>query len=678
MTNPLLQPSPLKNSAVPFNLLKPEHFPDALDAALKHGREVLTRIKESPASFDNTFRGLEACTEEMEFVFTLFNNLLAADTNDKLQELSMSLGPKVAAFANDILLDGVLFEKVEEVYGQRKNLALSAEQIQLVEKVYRDFQRSGAALTNEKKDRLRAIDERLSQLNPKFRENILKATNEFELWIENEADLAGLPASVRTAAKEAAGEKGQASKWLFTLHHPSFVPFMTYSEKRELREKMYRAFSSRAFGGKYDNRDTILEIVGLMKEKAQLLGSPSYAHYALQLRMAETPEQVMSFLNKIMKASKPTALREIAEVQKLAEDMGFKDQIQSWDFAYYSEKLKEKKYNFDEERLRPYFKLDNVLQGVFEHARRLFGLNFVESKEYPVYHEDVKVFEVYKDNPEKQLIGLFYADFFPRASKGQGAWMTNFYEQGVFRGKLIRPHVSIVCNFSKPTTEQPSLLNFNEVTTLFHEFGHALHSLLSQVEYRSLAGTNVYLDFVELPSQILENWAEEEESLKLFAHHYKTGELIPMDLVESLKKSQKFLVGYSAMRQVNFALLDMAWYANPPAQGTSVEDFELAATKESFLLPRVTGTNISTSFGHIFGGGYASGYYSYKWAEALDADAFEFFKERGIFNPETAQKFEEFILSKGGSDHPMRLYEKFRGRSPDPEALLRRDGLLEN
>ncbi len=676
--NPLLQPSTLKNAAVPFNLVKPEHFSQALDQAIKKGLEVLTQIKESPASFDNTFRGLETCTEEMEFVFTLFNNLLAANSNDELQKLSMVLGPKVAAFANDILLDGVLFGKVEEVYKDRKSLALNAEQIQLVEKVYRDFQRSGAALTQDKKDALRAIDDKLSQANPKFRENILKATNEFELWIDNEADLAGLPASARTAAKEAATEKNKPEHWLFTLHMPSFLPFMTYANSRPLREKMYRAYASRAFGDKYDNQDTILEIVKLMQEKAELLGAKSYAHYALQLRMAETPEQVMSFLKRLMKASKATAVKEVTEVQKLSEDLGFKDKIQSWDWYYYAEKLKEKKYQFDEEQLRPYFKLENVLHGVFEHARRLFGLKFVETKEYPLYHEDVKVFEVYKEGPERQMIGLFYADFFPRASKGQGAWMTNFYEQGVFRGQRMRPHVSIVCNFSKPTADQPSLLNFNEVSTLFHEFGHALHSLLSQVEYRSLAGTNVYLDFVELPSQILENWAEEEESLELFAHHYKTGELIPMELVERLKNSQKFLVGYAAMRQVNFALLDMAWYTHPPPKGVTVADFELQATKDSLLLPKVAGTNISTSFGHIFGGGYASGYYSYKWAEALDADAFEFFKERGIFDPETAQKFEEFILSKGGSDHPMRLYEKFRGRSPDPEALLRRDGLLES
>lgn len=674
--NPLLKPSHLKNAAVPFNLLKPEHFREAVDQAIAHGHKRLAEMKTHSASFDNTFRGLEAATEELAFVFILFNNLLSAHTNDELQALSSELGPKVASFDNDILLDPELFAQVRQVYNDRKKLALSLEQIQLVEKTYRDFERSGAGLNEEQKKRLRAIDEKLSQLTPRFRDNALKATNDFEMWIDKEEDLRGLPATARTMAKEAATEKGQPGKWLFTLHMPYFFPFMRFSDRRELREKMLVAYSSRSFGGKYDNQDVVIEMVNLQKEKAQLLGSPNYAAYALQLRMAETPETVNTFLSRLLAAAKPAAENEVKEVQKLASEMGGPSPIQAWDFAYYSEKLKEKKYSFDEEMLRPYFKLENVLNGVYEHARRLFGLRFVESKEYPVYHEDVQVFEVYKENPEKEFVGLFYADFFPRASKSQGAWMTNFYEQGVFRGKRVRPHVSIVCNFTKPTAEQPSLLTFDEVLTLFHEFGHALHSLLSQVEFRSLAGTNVYLDFVELPSQILENWAEEEESLKLFATHYKTGEPIPMTLIERLKSSQKFQVGYATVRQLNFAYLDMAWYTDPPKAKAEFDAFEEKATARTRLLPRVPGTNISASFAHIFGGGYASGYYSYKWAEALEADAFELFKERGIFDISVAEKFEQFILSKGGSDHPMRLYEQFRGRQPDPEALLRRDGLL--
>lgn len=676
MNNPLLHPSKLKNHAIPFNDLKPEHFPEALEKALQHGKERIKELKSKDASFDNTFRGLEMCTEEMEFVFTLFNNLLVADSNEELQKMSMELGPKVASFANDILLDEEVFKRVKKVFDDRHKLGLNAEQIQLVEKTFRDFQRSGAGLDESKKPRLREIDERLSQLQPKFRENVLKATNAFELWIENENDLAGLPANVRTMAREAASEKGQPNKWLFTLHMPSYLPFMRFSERRELREKMYRAYASRSFGDAFDNKDVVFEIVALMKEKAGLLGYPSYAHYALELRMAETPDQVMSFLKKLLNAAKPAAVKEVDEIQALANEMGGPKEIQAWDFYYYSEKLKEKKYAFDESALRPYFKLENVLNGVFEHARRLFGLHFKRSDEYPVYHEDVHVYEVFRDTPEREFIGLFYADFFPRASKSGGAWMTNFYEQGHFRGVKMRPHVSIVCNFTKPTADEPSLLTFDEVLTLFHEFGHALHSLLSQVEYRTLAGTNVFLDFVELPSQILENWADEKESLELYAHHFKTGELIPHDLIERLRRSQKYLVGYNAVRQLNFAFLDMAWYLNPPSKGSDFHAFEAAATAASQLLPYVPGTNISASFAHIFGGGYASGYYSYKWAEALDADAFELFKEKGIFHRETAQKFEEFILSKGGSEHPMRLYEQFRGRTPDPEALLRRDGLI--
>ena len=674
--NPLLQPSPLKHAAVPFNLIKPEHFSEALDHSINLGRRVLKDVKALRASFDNTIRGLERSTEEMELIFLIYNNLLMADASEALQALSTVMGPKVASFANDILLDAEIFKKVEEVHDTRTSAGLNAEQLHLVEKMYRDFQRSGAALNQTQKDRLRAIDERLSMLQPKFRENTLKATNQFQMWIEREEDLAGLPPTLKTIAREAAKEAGHDERWLFTLHMPFFQPFMRFSQKRELREKMWRAYTSRSFGDGFDNQDIVLEIVRLMDEKAKLLGAKSYAHYALELRMAESPEKVKTFLDKLLRASKPAAEREVAEVQALATEMGGPKQIQPWDFAYYAERLQEKKYSFDEEQLRPYFKLENVLNGVFEHARRLFALRFELSNEYPVYHPDVRVFEVYKDTPEKEFIGLFYADFFPRASKGQGAWMTNYYEQGHFRGATIRPHVAIVCNFTKPTSEQPSLLTFDEVSTLFHEFGHALHGLLSQVEHRSLAGTNVYLDFVELPSQILENWAEQEESLKLFAKHYKTGETIPMDLIEKLKRSQKFLAGYNSLRQLNFAELDLAWYSNPPGPGETVASFEKKATAATQVLPRVEGSNISSSFGHIFGGGYASGYYSYKWAEALDADAFEMFQEKGIFDRPTAEAFEEFILSKGGSDHPMRLYEKFRGRAPDPEALLRRDGLL--
>lgn len=673
--NPISQTSNLKHNAVPFNLVKPEHFMPALEEAIGKGQKAIAGIKHAPPSFDNTIAALDRCTEELEYVNLLFTNLLVADTNEDLQKLSMQIGPKVASFANDILLDPEIFQRIKDVYDSRDKHNLNAEQKFLVEKVYRDFRRSGAELPADKKDRLRAIDERLSQLGPKFRENVLAETNAFEMWIEDEKDLAGLPESARAASKEAAKEKGQPDKWLFTLHQPSFVPFMRFSEKRELREKLFKAFNKRSFGGAHDNQPVILETVKLMTEKAKLLGAKSYAQWVLETRMAETTEQVTDFLSRMLKVAKPAAQNDLKEAQEIADQLGGPKALQPWDFFYYSEKLKEKKYSFDEESLRPYFKLENVLDGVYQLAGRLFGLKFTENTSLPKYHPDVQVFEVTREN-NGEFVGLFYTDFFPRASKSGGAWMTNYLEQGKFRGQNHRPHVSIVCNFTKPTPGKPSLLTFDEVRTLFHEFGHALHSLLSKVEYRSLAGTNVYLDFVELPSQILENWAEEEDLLKHYAKHYQTGEPIPKELLQRLKDSQRFQAGYLAMRQLNFAFLDMAWFNTPPADGVSVNDFEKQATERTQVLPRVEGTNISTSFGHIFGGGYACGYYSYKWAEALDADAFEYFKEKGIFDRETAERFEECILSKGGSDHPMRLYEKFRGRKPDPEALLRRDGLI--
>ena len=672
--NPLLSPSPLKHAAVPFDQIKPEHFAPALTRALAHGRERLGHVRTESASFDHTFRGLEACGEEMEFVYILFSNLVSAHGGPELQALAAELGPQVADFANDILLDAAVFERVRDVYERRQTLNLSPTQLRLVEKTYRDFALSGATLPDDKKARLREIDARWSQLSPLFRQNVLGSTNQFELWIEDEADLDGLSPSIRDAARAAAVEKKQPTRWLFGLNLPSYGPFMTFSKRRPLREKMYRAYVTRAVAGEFDNQPVITEIVALAREKATLLGQPSYAHFALLERMAETPEKVLDFLGQMHRVVKPAAERDVAEVQKFAVAHGGPAELQPWDFSFYAERLKEKTYAFDEEELRPYFQLENVLEGVFEHARRLFDLEFKPTTGYPIYHDEVRVFEVRKKSGD--FIGLFYADFFPRATKSPGAWMTGFYQQGHFRGQPTRPHVAIVCNFTKPTADRPSLLTFGEVRTLFHEFGHALHGLLSQVEFRSLSGTNVYLDFVELPSQLMENWAKEEESLKLFARHYRTGEVIPMSLIEQLKKSQRYLAGYNALRQLQFAYLDIAWFLNPPAKGESIAAFEARVNAPTQVLPRAEGALISPAFAHIFGGGYASGYYSYKWAEALEADAFEMFRERGIFDRDSAIRLEEFILSKGGSEHPMRLFEGFRGRAPDPEALLRRDGLV--
>lgn len=674
MTNPLIQPSILKHSAPPFDLIRSEHFKPAIEHALSEGRKSIAELKVKPASMENTIRGLEHSSEELEFVYSIFSNFLHANRNDDLQALALELGPQVAAYGNDIILDPVIFQKVKSVYDQRETLGLTKEETQLVEKTYLDFQRNGAGLDDAKKNRLREIDERLSQLSPTFRDNVLKSTNEFELWIENEKDLSGLPPSVVTAARETAAAKGRTDAWLFTLQAPSMRPFIQYSDNRELREKMVKAANSRATKDPYKNEPVLREIVKLMHERSQLLGSKTYSHHALKLRMAETPEQVQEFLGKLRDATMAAAKREVAEVQAFADTLGGPAKIEAWDFSYYSEKLKEQRYSIDTESLKPYFALDNVLNGVFKVAGLLYDLKFKKSTEYPVYQKDVQVYEVSRSNGE--FMGLFYTDFFPRESKSQGAWMTTFREQGQFRGQQVRPHVSIVCNFSKPTENTPSLLTFEEVRTLFHEFGHALHALLSRVQHRSLAGTNVYLDFVELPSQIMENWAEEPEALKFFAHHYKTGELIPSELMERLQRSQKFLTGYMAIRQLGFAYLDLAWFLNPPPDSVSMDEFEQNVMAPLKLLPPIPGASQSASFGHIFGGGYASGYYSYKWAEALDADAFELFEEKGIFDPNTAKNFEEFILSKGGSDHPMKLYVQFRGRAPDPEALLRRDGLI--
>lgn len=648
----------------------------ALDNAIAYGRQKIAEIKTLPASFENTLIGVELATEPADMISQIFGNLLGAEGTPEIQALMPVIGPKRAEFSNDIWLDSELFAKVKELHDNLHSLNLTGERKFFVEKVYRDFSKSGANLPEAKKARLREIDQRLSQILPQFRQNVTQSSNKFQLWISSPEEVPGLPASALEAAKADATAKGQPEKWLFTLQMPSFFPFMKFCKNRELREKMFRAYGARSFGDEFDNQAIILEEIKLAREKANILGFKTYADMILDDRMAENPTTVNGFLEKIMKAAKPVGEKEVQEVAEFARRTDGVTDFKAWDWAYYSEKLKEEKYAFDEESLRPYFKLENVVKGAFEHATLLFDLVFVQTKEYPTYHPDVEVFEVYKKQRGGEFIGLLYCDWFPRETKNGGAWMTMHKEQMVYNGKLDRPHVGVVCNFTKPTPEKPSLLTFDEVQTLFHEFGHALHGLLSQTECRSLAGTNVYWDFVELPSQIMENWLQEEEALGLFARHYQTNVPIPKELVTKLHKADLYLTGYQTMRQIQFAMLDMAWFTVDPNTVTSVPEFEKKHTEHTSLLPKVEGTNISSSFSHIFGGGYSSGYYSYKWAEALDADAFEYFKEKGIFNREVASLFEEHILSKGGSDHPMRLYEKFRGRKPDPEALLRRSGLI--
>lgn len=672
--NPLLQKFTNKDEAVPFDLIKTEHFMPALNVAIDEAKTNFAKIKQNKeTTFENTVLALEQVSEKVDTISGIYFNLFSSEASEELQALAQQISPILSNFASDISLDAEIFQKIKFVYDNRAELKLSGEDLSLTEKMYKDFSRNGALLSETDKQKLRQIDQDLSVLSPKFSENVLKATNAFELWIDKKEDLAGLPEGAIEAAAMSAEQKGQKGKWLVTLNGPSLIPFLTYASNRELREKVWRASSSKCFGGPFDNQETILKIVKLKYDRAQLLGYKNYADYVLQERMAEKPETVFNFLNKIMAPSKAAAEKDLQEVRAFKKSLEGNDEIKPWDFGFYSEKLKEQKYSFNAEELRPYFKLENVIEGVFEHAKRLYGLTFKASTEYPTYHPDVKTFEVFDQDG---YVGLFYMDFFPRETKKGGAWMTSFREQGLWGNAVKRPHVSIVCNFTKPTATKPSLLDYDEVTTLFHEFGHALHGLLSKCKYKSLAGTNVFWDFVELPSQIMENWAREKEGLDLFARHFETNELLPADMVTKIKKAELFQSGWMSLRQVSFGLLDMNWYTTDPSTITSVEAFEEKSTAMTRILPKEPNTTQSCSFSHIFAGGYGAGYYSYKWAEVLDADAFEFFKEKGLFDPKVAALFKNSILSRGGTDHPMKLYVEFRGREPDADSLLRRSGLI--
>lgn len=672
-----LELSELPHNAIPFDLIKNSMFLPKLDESIKAAKEDIEAIKKNPQApnFKNTIEALETAGEDVTIVSSVFYNLLHAHTNDELQELAQKIGPILSAYGNDISLDAELFKKVKIVFDTTDKSKLSPEQKMLLDDSYKSFVRNGALLDEDKKQRLRQIDSELSQIGPQYSDNVLKSTNAFELWIENEEDLAGLPESAIEAAEAAAKEKGQDLKWLVSLNAPSYIPFIQYSQKRPLREKLWKAFASRSFNDKYDNQENIKKILLLRQERAQLLGYKTHADFVLEQRMAETPQKVFDFLDGLLKASVNKANEDVQEVMAFAKKLDGLDKLMPWDFSYYAEKLKEEKFQFSSEELRPYFQLDRVVEGVFQHASRLYDLDFKEKKQYPIYHEDVRVFEV-TDRLSKDFIGLLYTDFFPRASKNGGAWMNSFQDQGLFKGEVRRPHIGIVCNFSKPTANKPSLLTYDEVSTLFHEFGHGLHGLLSKCNYRSTGGTNVYWDFVELPSQIMENWTKEPEGLELFAHHYKTNEVMPKELIDKLRASEKFLAGYASLRQLTFATLDMHYHTVDAKSIDSISDFEKNITKDLQVFPKVDGTNTSCSFAHIFAGGYSAGYYSYKWAEVLDADAFEYFQEKGVFNAEVAKKFKTEVLEKGGSEHPMTLYKRFRGREPDPKALLRRDGLI--
>ncbi|MBD0403298.1 M3 family metallopeptidase [Flammeovirga sp. EKP202] len=678
MSNPLLENFTGPFGTAPFSAIKEEHFIPAFDAAIAEAKENITALEnntEAP-TFENSVVALEHCSDTLGKISSIFFNLNSAETNDEIQKIAQEVSPKLSSLSNDILLNEKLFERVKAVYEQKETLDLDVEDARLLEKTYKDFSLNGAELNAENKEKLREVDLKLSKLSLTFGEHVLAATNAYELVIDKEEDLAGLPEAVVEGAAMTAKEAGKEGKWQFTLQYPSYIPFMTYAESRELRKELFTAFGTRCFdGGDNDNQEIVKEIVHYRNEKAKLLGFDNYADYVLEKRMAPSPKAVVDFLTDLEQKAHPAANKEVEDVVNYAKLNGA-EEVQRWDWGFWSEKLKKERYAIDDEALKPYFKLENVLNGVFEVSSKLYDLHFEARTDIDKYHEDVMTYEV-KDGNGRH-IAVFYADFFPRAGKRGGAWMTSFRGQSIYNGEEKRPHVSIVCNFTKPTETKPSLLTFNEVTTLFHEFGHALHGMLAEGKYESLTGTSVYWDFVELPSQVLENWCYEKEALDLFASHYETGEKIPQEMIDKIKASSTFLEGYQTLRQVSFGLLDMSYHQLHDGKVADVSQFEEKAMEPTSIdtLPKVEGVNMSVAFSHIFQGGYAAGYYSYKWAEVLDADAFELFKEKGIFDKKTASSFKENILSRGGIEDPMELYKRFRGEEPKVDALLRRAGLL--
>jgi len=679
MNNPLLEKFKTPFNTIPFEEIKLEHYKPAIEKAIELGKNDIEKIKNNPAvpDFKNTIETLERSGRQLELVSSVFFNLNGCETSDEMQQIAQEVSPALTAYADDILMDDELFKKIKQVYETTDKTKLNTEQKMLLEKTYKSFVRNGANLNDTDKNTLKEINTRLSVLGLTFGENLLKDSNQLELLITDKKDLAGLPEGIVEAARMTAEEKGKKEGWLFTLDYPLYLPFMMYSEVRELRQQLYMAFNSRAFkANEYNNEKIVIEITELRHKRAALLGYTSHADSVLEERMAETPEKVYKLLDELLQFAKPVAVDELKEIQELSTKLGGPNPIERWDFSYYSEKLKNEKFAINDELLKPYFQLEKVVDGVFKTAEKLYGITFEKRDDIQKYNKDVITYQV-KDENGKHL-AIFYADFFPRPSKRNGAWMTAFAGQNKYDGAEQRPLISIVCNFTKPTSTTPSLLTFEEVTTLFHEFGHALHGMLANGYYESLSGTSVFWDFVELPSQLMENWCYEKECLDLFANHYKTNEPIPIELVQKIKDSANFLSGYQTVRQVGLGKLDMAWHTITDKPLTSVADFEAAATRETDLFPPLKGINTSCAFSHIFHGGYSAGYYSYKWAEVLEADTFEFFLETGVFNKETANKFKENILSKGGSEHPMQLYKKFRGQEPSTRSLLKKSGLLKN
>lgn len=678
--NPLLQDF----NTAPFSKIETEHYKPAIKKGIEIAKSEIDAIVNNTdaPTFENTTVALDFSGERLNRITSIFFNLNSAETNDDIQKIAQEISPWLSEFRNDITLNEDLFKRVKSVFDAKETLDLSTEQEMLLDKQYKGFARNGANLNDTDKTKLREIDTKLSKLSLQFGENVLAETNAFEMHLTDEKDVSGLPESVKEAAHQLAKEQ-EKEGYIFTLQYPSYIPFLTYADSRELRKKMAIAGGKKAFqDNKFNNEKIVLEIVNLRQKRANLLGYKTHAHFVLEERMAETPEKVIEFSNNLLAKAKPAAKKEFENLEKYAKKLDGIDQLQKWDGAYYSEKLKKELFDLDQEILKPYFKLENVIDGVFEIANKLYDLKFEEVFNIDKYHQDVKTYNV-TDN-KGNFIAVFYADYHPRKGKRNGAWMTSYKSQQIKNGINERPHVSIVCNFTKPvlsfdevpTKTKPSLLTFNEVTTLFHEFGHALHGMLANTTYNSLSGTSVSWDFVELPSQIFENWCYEKEALELFAKHYETGEIIPMKYVEKIKESASFHEGMQTLRQLSFGLLDMKWHSENPSEIKSIKEFENDAFANTKLYPEVAENCMSTAFSHIFQGGYSAGYYSYKWAEVLDADAFEYFLEKGIFNKEVATKFKENVLSKGGTEKPMTLYKRFRGQEPKPDALLKRAGLV--
>ena len=676
MENPLLTESPLEYGAPQFDKIKNEHYLPAFKEAIKEAKAEVDALVANPdePTFANTIEALEYGGEKLMNTASVFYNLMEAETNETLQQIAEEVAPMMTEFEMYVSLNEKLFERVKKVWEARESLGLEPDQMRLLEKRYKNFVRGGANLSPEDKEVYGKLNEELSLLTLSFSKNVLAATNAFTLDLTDEAELAGLPDFVVALGKQTAEEKGKEG-WVFDLSYPSYGPFMKYSTRRDLREKMYRAYNSKAIGGENDNTQIVKDIAEHRIKIANLLGYPTWADYQLEEHMVKTPAEVNAFIKELLDPSLPAARKEVDAIYNYAKANGFDgDALMPWDFSFWSEKYKTANYDLNDAELKPYFQLENCIDAVFGLATRLYGLQFTPRPDLPGYHPDVKVFDV-KDADGRHL-ALFYADFFPRASKRGGAWMTEFRGQSIRDGVEKRPFISIVTNFSKPTGDDPSLLTHDELTTFLHEFGHSLHGMMAEGRYGSITGTSVARDFVELPSQIMENWAYEPEYLRGFAKHYQTGEVIPDELIAKIVATKNYLAAYSQVRQLDYCTLDMAWNDCTSVTSEGTVEYEKSVLKPSALMPPVDGTCFSTSFSHIFSGGYSAGYYSYKWAEVLEADAFSLFKEKGIFNTEVSGAFRREILSKGSSEDEAVLYRNFRGHNPAPEALLKKLGII--